>query len=498
MNDQKSKGLLYKIKLISYLETLENEIPDEIWYGTLLASKNRFLSFFRDLEAREICSPLPDKNKPKLLKELVSMLKISLRAIVIAISTKTRKDKFYHQEVRLLKTFLYPHQINENRFQDAFFGNFTNEFMQQPASIVLIDPLTSLKELNIFLDRNLSFLPWQSFLTLSNVLKVWQRIFFTSIFVEKIKWGETDFSVETRGELNAEIFSQSFFLHQLFLEAFKNMGHELKIKTIYSTYENNSWERMLILALRATSPKTQIIGFQHAMISEASVNYLLTKKEKMIMPHKLFVTGELVKNFLINNCNHNPEIIEVSGALRYPKLKNLKIKNGKINKVALVALEGGEHSLSLLHYLVKEAKSFNHFGIELIIRFHPAYPYTKAKEKFDFSLLKNTIISDKSSVYEDFDRSDFLLFKGSTVSLEALKAGLFVIHVSGPEILSSSPLISSENIAYEVNETESIDNVFEQILKLNDLEIKEKRVKQSSYVDTYLSPVENNFFKILS
>ena len=128
---------------------------------------------------------------------------------------------------------------------------------------------------------------------------------------------------------------------------------------------------------------------------------------------------------------------------------------------------------------------------KVIIRTHPERPYDKISKDlfFEISEQKNFSVSQSKHVKDDLMVSDIVVYWGSTVSLEALKMGIPVIHIDLDDVISVDPLLDCKYLKWTVKNTCELLDVITEIYGLSDGEYKEQHSKAEAYIEEYLQKV---------
>jgi hypothetical protein len=233
---------------------------------------------------------------------------------------------------------------------------------------------------------------------------------------------------------------------------------------------------MFVMGLKDVDVNIEIIGCQHSTIPQSAAGVFISKQEVGIAPHpdKVVTTGKKA-TAILKKYSHFPESkIRTGCALRYQYLYELNYKATKQigeKYIILVALEAAIEASELLSYAIKQAKFSN--NIVFIVRPHPAFSIETMLDKIGMSyceLPHNVEISKFIHVVDDIERSDAVLYWGSTVSLEALMMGKPVISFNMNNMLSFDPLslLNFSGLRWTINSGMSLYGIINQILCMND------------------------------
>tara|TARA_B100001971_G_C18168775_1_gene525827 strand:- start:179 stop:1054 length:876 start_codon:yes stop_codon:yes gene_type:complete len=273
----------------------------------------------------------------------------------------------------------------------------------------------------------------------------------------------------------------------------KNLSKRINIEEFLSTYENNPWEKMSIMALREFSQQTLIIGYQHTIVAQAFVSSFISHYEKDIMPlpDKIFTVGEITKNILEEYGEYDNNYIESSCSLRYEYFNNVSMISRKSKGNILLVLDGVPEISRMVNYVVGELK--DNLKYQLKIRPHPVLPLKKFLDRLDYNLYKisNVSVSENTSVIDDLSSTDIVIYWGSSVALEAIKVGIPVIYYNNnmESFLCYDPLFQFDHFKWEVDNNDSLANKIEEIYSMSDENFNKEKQEAMKYINRYFHPV---------
>lgn len=398
-------------------------------------------------------------------------------------------EKYY-----ALRTWIYPSSISkENKFKDSFFGSLPEFLKGKKKKLVILGGIINkyydtVKRLNGCKDY--SIVPEEYFLKYSDVIRSASQTYLNRIKVKnKIFFKRLDVSKLVQDAIDND-YRHAIRIGLLQKHIIKNMLNQFNLDTFTTTYENNPWEKVCFLSLREYSPSTKIIGYQHAVISKASANMFISKEEASIipMPDKINTVGTVTKNLMeVYGCYPERRVVP-SCALRHEYIYKLEKKDLERKNTILVILEGVPECYKLANFAFNSLKDSQH---KVIIRTHPERPYDKIRRDlcFEISKQKNFSLSHSRHVKGELMASDIVIYWGSTVSLEALKMGIPVIHVDLEDIISVDPLLDCKYLKWTAKDTRELVKAISDIYRLSGEQYIEQHRKAESYIEEYLQKV---------
>ena len=257
---------------------------------------------------------------------------------------------------------------------------------------------------------------------------------------------------------------------------------------------------MCIMALREYSPNTNIIGYQHTIVSQAMANMFSGENEKVTipLPDKLLTVGAIPKKIMERYGTYKNGFIEPSCGLRFEYLYNNDLEEKSYQGKILLVPDYAITCLGMIKWVIKQI--IPHPKYHLTIRMHPFIPFDSIKHYLDYNIdtIQNITISKDKSLLEDLKEADIVLYKASTVCLEALSMGIPVIHFDDGSFLSEDPLFLSNSLKWIVTKNDKLTNVIESICDLDNSSKIKQMEKVRVFISNYFHPItEKNLQKFL-
>ena len=428
---------------------------------------------------------------------LKSCLHLMYRLAVVRLFYKPRQDSVLDTNVVALKSFFYESSVvrkNGYRYKDPMFGRLPDFLADRSKLLILTNILgryrLCIKKINQH--KKFNIVPVEYWLSIKSIIGSLLKILSSSL--DRKVTNSLDFrGINVRGIFREELYRKYNDIpleHQVFYPLMKACFKAIKIKQYIQTYENNPWEKMALTAIQEVSSITRTIGFQHAVVPQASVNMFSSSEEqaKMPQPDKILCVGREPLN-IINTHSETPLTnAEISCGLRYEYLQQIDAKpRSKIQKI-LVAPEGVPDVVPMLKYIISQLKYRKEY--QLTFRFHPALSYKIVSAKYGFELenTANTALS-QASLQEDLQNNDLCIYWGSTVSLEALSMGVPLIHYDLQSMFSYDPLFSCKHLKWIVTQDDSLPDIIKTINDLPNKEFARQVHLAKEYMKGYFYPV---------
>ena len=251
-----------------------------------------------------------------------------------------------------------------------------------------------------------------------------------------------------------------------------------KIKKIITTFEGHAFERMIYLAASKFNNNIIKIGFAHSIIFKYQ-NSIKLNLSLNISPNIILTSGNLGEVFLKKNLQNEKILIDNIGSNRFIAKK--KFKGHKIKNLLFIP-EGHEEENKIFFKIANNILKKNP-NINIIWRFHPIFSDDAAY------LIKKNIGNDQArfklstheNIEKDFELCDTVLFRGSTLVVQAARYGLLPIYYNQNSEININPFYSNSQSCIVVSSIDELNNVI-----TNDY-----RLLSNDFTDLYFSNIDN-------
>ncbi len=359
-------------------------------------------------------------------------------------------QKFGDRDIIFVSHLINPAQLSVE--SDFYFGNIPNELANRgiKVTIVLINH-TSASNKEIYNGINLLNIPRvviSKNLPIREELEIWLKTKKQSeSLLQKYKTEENKLKKAILKKAIREATTDATKTSLRIGRVVKEIIRLTNAKTIVTTYEGHSWERIIFADSKSVKQNIKCIGYQHAAL------FRLQHAAKRSL-------GEM----------YDPDVIMTAGSVGLSQLKRAEglsqIKMGilgssrflrlsyKNTTFSCIVLPEGimEECKKLLYFSLLCAKKYPH--INFIWRLHPIITIndlisTNPKLK---SIPSNVEISSQPFEY-DIARSKWSLYRGSTAIISAAANGVVPIYLSQKNELSIDPLYEIADIHHSVCDT---------------------------------------------
>ncbi len=396
------------------------------------------------------------------------------------------KMNLRNKNITQKKYLFVSHFINKNHInEDYYFNKIIN--YQEDKSIILLRNHTNYENNKIEQYFNNSKIPrilmpkgYNFFLKL---LFIKELIFTYFIVLSKIIFIKDETQKKILFDFcKLKNISQNI-LNLQYYSVIKKILNKNNFEKIFFTFEGHTWERYIVNAAKAYNKNIICVGYQFSVI--INQKGMLTKSlGNNYDPDIICVSGEFGKKIMKNN--FKSQVINIGN--RIGEIPSIDFKNKKLNTNCLVMPEGIMSECVLMYDFVYAASIINN-KINFIIRFHDQFDTDYFLQNNKKYLSRKNIIFSKSPLKEDFKRSTFCLYRGTSGIFEAMNYGLLPIYLDLISEFNIDPINSfKDNIKY-VQEPEDLVNYIIRNLKFEIL--KEKNIKNKKISNLYF----NKFIK---
>ena len=222
----------------------------------------------------------------------------------------------------------------------------------------------------------------------------------------------------------------------------KELSKKVEPNFCFITHEGHSWERIAFSALRHGYPKTFTFGYLHAAIFKMQ-HAVVRNLSPEFNPDMLLATGKVSYEQL--NKRHNLKNIPISilGSSKFCNAKSASFTNDnqfELLRTCLVLPEGIESECEkLFRFSVNCALEMPE--IKFIWRLHPLLSFNSLFSKYpQFKKLPRNIELSRMTLDQDFARSRYAVYRGSTAIVQAVIFGLTPLYFQVPGEMTVDPL----------------------------------------------------------
>lgn len=389
--------------------------------------------------------------------------------------------------------------VANGKYHDNYFGELASYLRSQGQTVITMPLIRynmpyrqTLKRLKQISGRCL--IP-EAYLTMPDIGTIFIRALLPIVGLRNYpRFEDLDISKLIIDDLNRNREGNDPVYNLLLYKAIKRWRKaDISVSHFIYAYENQTWEKACLSALRKFYPNIRVTGYQHATVPKMLLNYFFSKAELPVMPFpdRVITTGRYTER-LFKESGYAPTKVVCGGALRYNQ-----VQQRQQSKQTNTTGDGGRHVIlvtpsidnnEVIELVWKVLQAFGQCPqYKVIFKFHPDYPYSSIINRLG-TFPNHFVVSDKP-VSELLLESGVLLYTSSTTSIEALALGIPVLHIK------SSLNIDRDNLSDFPNARESISDP-ENMAQVVDKILSRSRFAQPKIVLEMLPPARKSTFEL--
>jgi hypothetical protein len=394
----------------------------------------------------------------------------------------------------LISSLFYDSCFKNGLYLDPFFGNLHNTIQENGKSAKyfaghLGNYRSSTKKL---MENGLDYiiLPY-SLIRWAELILLGLKVFVRRVRLSGRVFCGCDFSKLIMWD--ARRFDYLFNLDsEIFFRAMANLCKVEQFERLIQLYEGNVFERGCIQAFQKYN-NGKVVGYSHAVVYPLNLKIRLTENEKKQKPEPdiLISTGLETKHLMVRIGNRDSSNVISGCSLRnIPDLDDIEtLEDGikpseTIRSDILVALDGVWSCVTVLDWLMEQKEVLKKYRI--ILRGHPNVPVKELLAQCIHELPDNFQFSN-NDLKADIENSFCVIYRQSSVGLQALMNGIPVIHLNVDSPLNSDPIVNLSDSKWIVTSGNDFYEAIKEIRTVNSSEKKFAMKKAKEYSKQYFT-----------
>ncbi len=258
----------------------------------------------------------------------------------------------------------------------------------------------------------------------------------------------------------------------------------LNIKRVIYPFENQTWEKDLLLGMGQAYPSATTVGYQHSSYSNLSLNYFIAACEQTIapIPDKLLAVGEHTRKTLKQSFGC---AVEIGGAVRYQYIFDIKPVSpaGQGDVVIATSIEL-EESAELLDKCIKALGGTDYC---VILKSHPLLPSERLISFLGLSSLPDNFKISTEPLVDLLKKTSLLIYDTTTVALEALAFSIPALQVASNFKIMDDRLADFPGAAFRAATAAEVAEQVHKILKDPISIVDQKRGEWGRLINTFFT-----------
>ena len=210
---------------------------------------------------------------------------------------------------------------------------------------------------------------------------------------------------------------------------FKFLIKKLKPKKIITTYEGHAWERLMFYAAKECNPNIKCCGYQHTSLFNLQ-HAALRKLNNFYNPDLILTPGIFSYNIFINSDVGRNIPILILGSNRGTEKGSYM---NQFNNTCIVIPEAFESECLILFRFVVKCSNFSK-KINFLLKLHPMMNRETFLKKYpEFNVLPINVKWSNNDISADFSISKWVLYRGTTMVVQAFQNNLIPIYYQHAE-----------------------------------------------------------------
>jgi hypothetical protein len=436
----------------------------------------------------------------RLVKLLAFAARELLRILAIRlIWSKQISDKVTFRADVLMKTWFYGAKPDAS--QDFYLGRLPELFRSSGLSCMTIGNDLSAKSIVGFAGRLLradtKALPELALIPFWAPLAILWDQFITSWRLSRYAsvWSGTVRGM-VAAKASVECLSPRTFSHAIHYYSAREAAKVFRPRVFVSLYEGQPWEKLVWLGVKTGAPGSVVCGYQHAIVMPHSLG--LTSPHQgswaCAAPDVVFASGPATMDLMKAGHHELGTCFYSLGSFRRSVGYQDDVLTAPRNTGAILVTPEGiqEEAIFLFECAIEAARLLP--CTQFIFRCHPVLPFERIQSLLSTELasLPNVELSQRPNIADDFSRARAVLYRGSSVVLYAVMAGLQPFYLDAADSPLVDPLYGLDTWREKIASAVELAEALMDCTLINDeARLRDWRAAMR-YVENYMAPADES------
>ena len=259
----------------------------------------------------------------------------------------------------------------------------------------------------------------------------------------------------------------------------------LRPKAIVVTYEGNAWERLVFAAAREVSPQVRCIGYQHTVLFRRQ-HALLRSLGNGFDPDTILTSGLVTRDMVVRG--HDIENLEV-GVLGTHRRAPIGEPTRNVSEPTCLVIPDGIMSECVFLFGFALECAYRAPEVRFSLRLHPVVSFAEIADH-DPRLhdLPDNFELSELSLSEDLARSRWAAYRGTSVAIYSVLAGLRPLYVSQQDEMSIDPLYELKDWRCVIQHPANLVDQVNEDLSTEQGELQKESKDAVDYCSKYFVP----------
>ena len=389
-----------------------------------------------------------------------------LKNILNSVSYRELDLSAFDKEIDYLFISHYTGRQNNQEYVDSYFGEVIKRIDINGVKVaVAYINHTSCESMGVSDYDQVNSVLLVGKINFFRLIKIYKESLFALFQFNGI--GKSTISKRLSVEACIGLFAPSTIRAQIIANQVKDLVSVLSPRHLVTTYEGRAWERLCFALAREVKPLVKCVAYQHAPIFKFQ-HAIKRNIGGNYDPDVILASGLVYQSHLLS-CEHLKDSkVLLFGSGRFMG-KAINFSQNNLNvKTCLVAPEGTILECAILFGFALECtKRLN--NVNFIWRFPPQVDIrTLQKSDAKFKTLEENVSISRVRLEDDIKSSTHILYRGSSVVIQAVLSGLKPIYFMQDNELYMDSLFGCQEDSRTVKSTSDFESKIQSMWQVSD------------------------------
>lgn len=260
---------------------------------------------------------------------------------------------------------------------------------------------------------------------------------------------------------------------------------------IVYTHEGQSWEHVLLTAVRTHLPETKVVGYENLNMSRLALSMYPSQLEQGLrpLPDRIVTNGYRYRQILL--AEGFPEALVREGcAVRHAELwTRVFLRDSRVGPTSvLVATEGSfGQTIELIDKTLRAFADDDRYVVT--IKCHPLLDERHVRREAGLLADRGNVSFSSAPISDLLCSADVLLYTYTTVCYEALAAGIPPVFVRAENVVDLDQLEPYRALRWEGRTPAEIRQAVDEVAALDDMSLADWRRRARAAAEEALAPI---------
>jgi len=381
---------------------------------------------------------------------LANSVRLAFKLLLLRQAVRTSVARLLDQSFAIIaKTWCFGPSPSPATESDFYYGDLQKRLQTHGVKMLLLCGDANNSDWNTFASRCISVegnprIPELALCRPLSPLKIaWQQVKTSLALRRRFRSAAGALLQSAMAQASLDCLNPAVTQDSLYFEIAQTAVRQWKPQAFVTLYEGHGWEKAAWWGAKTEQKSCRTVGYQHTALFSESLSMLrpCIDDRARSLPDVVLALGEQTANLLdAGHRAHGTKLIHFGTFRRQSGATAVQPANPSL-RTALVLPEGmAAEADALFRFAYECARHMPEY--RFILRGHPQWPAERALRLIDSPVLsmRNIEVSTNASIYDDFNRSSLLLYRGSSAALYGILSGLLAVNLRLPQMINSDPI----------------------------------------------------------